>query len=446
MPLNETIKRFFNNSKQADEFEFICTLINYKGIGSRLSTSNLLEWFEAIEFYKELYAGENDLHKKLRLGLLLYSTFFESSDLYNIIGSLSRITLGFRSTPYFYFKHPKADRWFGTSEKISLVSDILIDSGFEEIEQFFVNNHVKPIRNTFFHSAYSLEKDDYQLHDSEPIFIDNVAHSNVSISDFLIPRIDKVTEFFDVFKLNYFQNYEAYKINKVVRGRFPEEMDITILGSDLGLVGFSAGGSNIRLENDFWTGLNIRFNSASEVDGYIVDELTRQINKETVRSNDGALQHLYDVITGRDKELEKQDLSKVYMRFAQMLQDKANKEESDFKQTSLYQYALTYYEKMYELDDNRVIHQDFAVLKFIVGDRTDDNNLRKEALKTIINCIDLNNLQENILKNTLQIITALREKRLDISEELQGVKKIIDSISIKEFQQLIEDIKNKLVV
>ena len=99
---------------------------------------------------------------------------------------------------------------------------------------------------------------------------------------------------------------------------------------------------------------------------------------------------------------------------------------------------------MYELDNSITLNQDFALLKFIVADRTDDDSLRKDALKTIFDCIDLDNLQEHILKNTLHIITALREKGLDISNELKGAKKLYDSISTKEFEQLINEIKNKL--
>lgn len=444
MPLNETISRHFAEAKNANEFEFICILINYKGMGSRLSTSNLLEWFDAIEYYKEIFNIETDLSKKLRIGLLLYSTFFESSDMYNILGSLSRIILGFRSTPYLYYKHEKADRWYGTSEKISMVNEILIDSGFEKIEQFFENVHYKQLRNTFFHSAYSIEEDTYQLHDSDSIIIGNTAISNVSISDFLIPKIEKVIEFFDSFKSNYFEHFLSYNTNKNIRGRFPIEMDITVLGSATGLTGFIAGSSIIRLENDFWAAWNITFNQPTEVDRYIAEELNRQIKKESVRSNDGSLQRLYDVITDRNVRTEKENLAKVYGRFAAMFRDKAVQETNSFKETNLCRHSLTYYDKMYELDKTIPLNQDYAIIKFLIADSSNDDILRKDSLKTIINCIDLDNLQENILKNTLHIITSLKERNLDISEELRNAKMKFDSITTKEFEKLIIEINNKL--
>ena len=39
---------------------------------------------------------------------------------------------------------------------------------------------------------------------------------------------------------------------------------------------------------------------------------------------------------------------------------------------------------MYELDNSITLNQDFALLKFIVADRTDDDSLRKDALKTAL--------------------------------------------------------------
>ncbi len=444
MPIEDTISRLFREAKERDEFEFICTLINYKGLGSKLSASNLPEWFEAIDSYVRLYSAESNPNMKVRFGLMIYSTFFESSDLYNIIGSLSRITLGYRSTPYLYFKHDKADRWYGTGEKISMVNEILIDAGFEEIENFFSNVHHKGLRNSFFHSAYSIEGDGYRLHDSGQVEIDGVLQGYASISTFIHPLILQVIDFFQGFKSAYTINYNSYTANKTVRGRFPEEIDIQIVGTENGLAGFVANGSYILLQNDFWTGMNIQFNFPTEVDRYVNEELTRLFAKENIRSNDGSLQRLYEVIVERNTLSEKQNLAIVYGRFALMLHNNANEEENYFKQTNLYKYSLTYYERMYELDPSQSLNQNYPVLMFFVGDRINDNELRKKSLRILLQCIDLDNIQENILKNTLHIVSALRERNIDISEELKEGKKIIDSISTKEYKQLIVEIKNKM--
>jgi len=115
--------QLFETAKATNEFEFVQVLMNYKSIGSLRSMSNLYEWFDAIEFYKSLYEKHSG-NEKYRIGCLIYSTFFESSDLYNIIGSLCRIKLGYRSSSYLFFKTKKQEQLLGTGEKIGMITDI----------------------------------------------------------------------------------------------------------------------------------------------------------------------------------------------------------------------------------------------------------------------------------------------------------------------------------
>jgi len=444
MTIPESIDRLFNQAKEKDEFEFICTLINYKGMGTVQNTSNLYEWFQSIDYYQNLIEQTDDIHKKARIALLLYSTFFESSDLYNIIGSLCRITLGFRSSSYLFFKHDSADRWYGTGEKIGLINDLLLDSGFNDIHNFFEEVHHKELRNTFFHSSYSLENDEYILHDSEPIFINEVGQSSISITKFILPKTNSVLDFYKSFKENYTAHFKSYKTNKKIKGRFPELIDIEIIGSENGLMGFVAGGSSIKLKDNFWEAWNIRLNTPSELDRHIGDELNRFFTKERIHSNDGLLQHLYEVIKKRNRQSEKLLLSKVYERFARMFMQKASDEPNGFKKPSLFKIALMYYEKIYDLDPAAPLTQRYALAIYMAGDTVRDDDLKKRALKTIIKCLDLNNLQEDILKNTLHIICDLRERGIQIQDELRLFKSFLDSITIKEYEELIKIIQKKL--
>jgi hypothetical protein len=444
MTIPESINQLFTKAKETDEFEFICTLINFKGMGTIQNTSNLFEWFQSIDYYQKLINQAENNHQRTRIAILLYSTFFESSDLYNIIGSLCRITLGLRSSSYLFFKHDSADRWYGTGEKIGLINDLLIDSGFNEIQIFFEQIHHKELRNTFFHSSYSLEDDEYILHDSEPIFINRVGHSSLSISNFINPRINAVLEFYNSFKDNYINHSNSYKTEKIVRGRFPELMDIKIYGSENGLMGFVAGGSSILLKDNFWEAWNIRLNTPSELDRHISDELKRFLTKEKIHSNDGLLQHLYDVIKKRNIKTEKTILAKVYERFANIFMKKASSDEDDFKKPSLYKIALTYFDKTYELDPTIKLDQRYALAMYLVGGNVKDDDLKKKSLTTIIKCLDLNNTQEDILKNTLHIICDLRDNGVQISTELKLFKIFLDSISVKEYEELIKIIHNKI--
>lgn len=77
------IEQIFNDAKTNNEFQFLLTVLNYKHISSPKESSNLYEWFDALGFYKGLYHKHTG-KEKVRTGLLLYSTFFENSDFYNI--------------------------------------------------------------------------------------------------------------------------------------------------------------------------------------------------------------------------------------------------------------------------------------------------------------------------------------------------------------------------
>ena len=94
----------FEEAKHTNEFEFVLTLINFRGMGN--GVTNLYEWFDALEFYKRLYIGHSD-KEMVRIGCLLYSTFFESSDFYNVLGSLCRIKMRMRGSSYLFYKTEK---------------------------------------------------------------------------------------------------------------------------------------------------------------------------------------------------------------------------------------------------------------------------------------------------------------------------------------------------
>jgi len=233
----DEITSIFNEAKESIEFEFIQTLINYTGMGTKELSTNLHEWFGAIEFYKEIYNSKTG-KEKTRIGILLYSTFFENSDFYNILGSLCKIKLGYKGSSYLFWKTKKYERLLGIGEKKDFLLELLEDAGKQNIISFFKENHFKEIRNTFFHSAYSLSDEEYILHDSEPVFIDRVGHTNFNINEFLYPKIENVIQFFDSFKKAYLDSFASYKTDKEVDALFPNPCKATILGSDDGLKGF----------------------------------------------------------------------------------------------------------------------------------------------------------------------------------------------------------------
>jgi hypothetical protein len=441
MTLSDSIKSLFQKAKEKDEFEFISTLINYRGMGSKKSSSNLYEWFDAINFYARLYESLDKIEEKTRIGLLLYSTFFESSDLYNILGSLSRITMGYRGSPYLFFKHDKVDRWLGIEEKIGLVDEIITDAGFNEVHDFFETTFIPPVRNAFFHSSYSIENGYFILHEAaKPITHNGHGTYSVIIEDVIYPKIREVLSFFNTFQNEFLSHYLSYQSNKTVKGRFPQLIDIEILGSSSGLKGFVANGSYILLENDvFWTAMNIHFNTPSEVDRFVIEEIERFGRKTTISTNDGALEKLYEIIINRGDQVEIKTLAKIYGRFAELIMNKAMTEGNHFKQHDLYKRSLSFFQRMSDLDKGLPLNPNMACIKYIVAQHSNNIPLAQESLMNHIECLNVN-ISDTTVKNTFEILKYLKQRQIDLTVEKKHLTTLFETKQKEEFKKQLETI------
>lgn len=354
------IKTLFDEAKDSIEFEFIQTLINYTGMGTKELSSNLQEWFDAIEFYKELYNSKTG-KEKTRIGTLLYSTFFENSDFYNILGSLCKIKLGYKGSSYLFWKTKKYERLLGSGEKKNFLLELLEDADKQHLISFFNENHYKEIRHSFFHSAYSLSDEDYIMHDSEPIVINGVGQSCFNVDEFLYPKIENVIQFFDGFKTAYMDSFASYQTDKEVDALFPDPCRATILGSEDGLRGFRIKNS-VQIygkwhdsgiwydeENDMWAGHNIRFDFANIETIEINDSLTRYENKADITRSDLEFQDLVDKIVERNDPVEVSRATDLLVRFGDVRLQKMIAEENGFKQRNFPKIILPFYRKAVEI-------------------------------------------------------------------------------------------------
>lgn len=363
--MNETLKEInllFEEAKQKNEFDFVLTLMNYKGIGSKELMTNLHEWFEALEFYKKLY-NELTGKEKIRIGTLFYSTFFENSDFYNIIGSLAKIKLGYKGSSYLFWKTKKYERLLGIGEKQDFLIEILSDANKENIITFFEQNHFKEIRNTFFHSAYSLDNNEYIFHDSEPMYINGIGKSYIEIDDFLIPKIENVISFFDTFKENYISSFNSYKIDKTTDGLFPNPVTVTIIGSENGLQGFRIknavqfygefhdSGIWYNEQYEMWMGQNINIYMDNIETIEVNEQLKRYENKIDINKNDSEFQNLIDKVKERQIPNEVQKATRLLLKFGNLRYDKMDLEENEHKKKSYPKIILLYYEKAVEIGE-----------------------------------------------------------------------------------------------
>ena len=356
----DDLKTLFEEARNKSDFEFVLTLINYRGLGTHKLTTNLHEWFEAIEFYKRLYFSLEG-KEKTRIGTLIYSTFFENSDFYNIIGSLCRIKLGFKSSSYLFWKTRKYERLLGIGEKQDFLIELLDDAGKQNIINFFNENHFKEIRNTFFHSAYSLSDEDYILHDSDPIVINGVGQYDFNVEAFLYPIIENVIAFFDAFQKLYFESFDLYKENKEVVGLFPNPTPITILGTEKGLQGFKNknsvqfygkwhdSGIWYNENTDMWEAWNLRipFENIETIE--IRDQLRRYESKDDIKKSDTEFQNLVDKVVDRKDPHEIARATQLLVKFGNVRYQKMNEEQNPFKKKSYPKIILPYYERALEI-------------------------------------------------------------------------------------------------
>lgn len=357
----EEVEQIFSNAKTNNEFQFLLTVLNYKHIASSEESSNLYEWFDALEFYKELYSKHSD-KEKIRIGLLLYSTFFENSDFYNILGSLCRNALGYSGSSYLFWKTKKQDRLLGTGEKIRMITEILSDCNYLKIIDFFTNIHFEQIRNTFFHSAYSFADGDYLLFDSDPLVIEGRTISRVSTQDFIIPLIDTVILFFEKFKQMYLGSITQYKTEKNIKGYFPDLKDVIIHGTENGLKGITIvktaqffgewtdSGIYYDEQFKFWFAKNIQI-SSPQIEKIEIDEsLIRYESKKDIKSSNNEFFNLVDKISDRGHTDEMIRVIELLIKFGDLKFQLYEAETNEFKKKSLKKLPLPFYQKVIQLN------------------------------------------------------------------------------------------------
>lgn len=362
---NKELKYLFEQSRNHNEFDFIQTLINYRGLGTHKLITNLYEWFDAMENYIEMYHTQTTLKNKVRIGLLSYSTFQENSDFYNIIGSLCNINLGLKPSSYLYWKTKKYERLLGVSEKKGFLLEKLYDCNCSSIIEFFNNNVHTSIRNNFFHSTYCLSQEEFILHETEPVILEGISHYSLNIVDQLIPLVDNVIEFFKTFKNEFFKHFESYKVEKDVIGYFPNKCVVTIIGSEDGLQGFKIknsvqfygkfhdSGIWYNPESDMFEGHNIRFNSPSLEQIEIHEQLNRYSGKDDIHQNDSEFHNVIERVLERKIPNELGFASHLLLKFGDLRFQKMESEENPFKKRSFSKFILPFYEKALLIDKGK---------------------------------------------------------------------------------------------
>lgn len=363
--LKELTKLFFD-SKSKSEFDFVTTLLNFKMMGDPKLTSNLYEWFDAMEFYIGLYETLKENKERTRIGLLFYSTFQENSDFYNIIGSFCNILLGLKPSSYLFWKTKKNERYLGIAEKQNFLLEKLYEINCQNLINFFNNNIYSSIRNSFFHSTYSLSETNIFLNETEPVIINgNVKHS-LDLECELFPIIENVKIFFLEFKKLFYLNLKSYNSNKDILADLPIAKRVTILGDNDGLLGFKIenavqfygeyhdAGVLYNKKKDIFEAFNMRFNFPTEDTIIIREQINRYINKDDIHQSDVEFQNLVDKIVDRKQSEEIRIITQLLIKFGDIRYEKMMIEENFYKKKSFIKHIIPFYERAIKVGKNVV--------------------------------------------------------------------------------------------
>lgn len=352
------LETLFAEAKAANEFEFVMTLLNYKSMGAPEIQANLHEWFEAMNEYIDEY-NQATGKTKTRKAALLYSTFFENSDFYNIIGNLCRALLGMRATSYLFWKTKKYERLLGIGEKQDFLIELLIDVGKIHIIDFFEQNHYPEIRNSYFHSAYSLDNDNYILHDGN-ITINNVSQGSFNINTFFYPLVNNIMLFFLAFRDLYLNHFSSYKQDKPI-GNTPLGNNGIIIGTPRGLGGMRFS-KTVQFfgewhDSGFWrderfgifSGHNINFNFPSLEKIEIDEQLARYEKKADISTKDVAFFNLIDKVIERNEPNEIKRAFELLMKTGDTKYTAMQAEPNVFRKKTLPKGMLLFYNKALDI-------------------------------------------------------------------------------------------------
>lgn len=233
------LERLFKKAKEIDEFEYVCALLNFKGMGDPRALSHLNESFELLFQITELIPKQTTNQDQIRLFLLLYCHIFEMDEFYNVIGNMLRITQGERYTSMLY-NSPTISRELKPTHKMDKLKSIANNAGFTDLTDVIARLYLSPLRNSFFHSSYSLTERDYYIVAGNGFKIEGIITKSASLKDYILPltqsTVNMAGHFFNSLNLSRLE----YRNNKIINGRLqPGGIELEILGHpDYGLRGF----------------------------------------------------------------------------------------------------------------------------------------------------------------------------------------------------------------
>ncbi|WP_343658002.1 hypothetical protein [Chryseobacterium sp.] len=348
----EQFRRLLNESREKNEFEFVNVLLGYKGMGGMMSLTHFYESQSLFEDMSTLITKDHENKNNVRIGLFLYSHFFEMDELYRVIGNLLNIINGGHFKP-FLFEDLEADE-LTPSEKISDLKELSAGCGFSDLTECIDELYSNKLRNSFFHSNYSIDKGEY-LNTSRrhTIKIRGKERHSLNIETELYPLIMETIQAAKFFFSEIEENKKSYTSNRIINGNLSLPEPVMILGDEEnGLIGWqSSSGSAIKITyqygSPFLAAYNIRI--TPKMNGTEL-KLSEIIDRNKYAKNDPDLIKLEAEIVAENNPERLKQLAVPYYNAGNNTKERAEKSENIYEKKALIKTAIEKYKKSLEFD------------------------------------------------------------------------------------------------
>ncbi len=252
------LKDLFQKAQQIDEFEFCCTLLRIRGAQDP-GWDPLIESDHLIHQTIATISSPIDETFRRRLMLLLYCHLCEMDEMYRVVANLIRVCQGGRyhldavnSGKKLEPEWGKAHDCMGDALRVAIMAR---EAGFDKVGDIFEAAMIRPVRNAFFHSQYTLYEDEFRLTNAPLLsgkgvrigYIDDRGAPYNALTaivpfEWLCARIQLAVDLSLAVMNLVTESRASYKQSRIVRGRFGSggsSVDLTLLADENGLYGFS---------------------------------------------------------------------------------------------------------------------------------------------------------------------------------------------------------------
>jgi hypothetical protein len=217
----------FQAAKDADEFEFACTLMRVRGMEDA-GWDPFVETHQLVTDLMTLINAPLVAYAKVRLGLLLHTHLTEVGSVYEILANLTRVVGGERyAIDPFLDRYPRnrkgEPQFLSAAGKVRALKGMLEAGGqpavAEALDWFFNAS----VRNAFAHADYTLHRESFRAR-SESFEVGGIQTPEIPLP-LLAELLNRALAFYGEFMREYDAQRSGYTANKVVVGRIVEDSD-----------------------------------------------------------------------------------------------------------------------------------------------------------------------------------------------------------------------------